>query len=62
MTEAQALQKFNEAKDLLHRAQQVYAQAEKALQAASYSSPGQHFASSTDSKADATQKPVLTDY
>lgn len=62
MTEAQALKNFNEAKDLLHRAQQAYASAEKALQAASYSSPGQHFTGGTDSNADATQKPIQTDY
>lgn len=62
MTEAQALKNFNEAKDLLHRAQQAYASAEKALQAASYSSPGQHFTSGTNSNGDTTQQPIQTDY
>lgn len=62
MTEAQALKNFNEAKDLLHRAQQAYAQAEKALQAASYSSPGQHFASGTNSTGDSTQQPLLASF
>lgn len=62
MTEAQALKNFNEAKDLLQRAQQVYAQAEKALQSAWYSSPDQHFAGDTNSNGDAKQQPMLTSF